>query len=343
MADSTPLLPQMAAASDDREIVFNGVVDALSPASLYGRDYENCTGLVFAGFGGFFNNVDVANWTVTATGSNTNYVVAHRTTGAVTVSTATTNRDNVATYLYLYELTAGPSTITSYLDKRQVLTTGNAPSATTFLGLTDTPSSYASQTLKIVRVNAGETALEFATVGGGDASTNTATSVDSEITLFSSTTGKLLKRATGTGYAKVTSGVLGADSTATVRTDLQGSGLTAGEVGFREVPQNSQSTAYTLVAADAGKHILHPSADTTARTWTIPANSGGGSVAFPVGAAITFVNQNAGGVITIDITTDTMRLAGPGTTGSRALAANGIATALKITTTEWIISGTGLT
>ena len=89
MADSTPLLPQMAAASDDREIVFNGVVDALSPASLYGRDYENCTGLVFAGFGGFFNNVDVANWTVTATGSNTNYVVAHRTTGAVTVSTAT--------------------------------------------------------------------------------------------------------------------------------------------------------------------------------------------------------------------------------------------------------------
>ncbi len=45
--------------------------------------------------------------------------------------------------------------------------------------------------------------------GGGDASTNTATSVDAEITLFSSTTGKLLKRATGTGIATVTSGVLG--------------------------------------------------------------------------------------------------------------------------------------
>ena len=43
------------------------------------------------------------------------------------------------------------------------------------------------------------------------------------------------------------------------------------------------------------------------------------------------------------ITTDTMRLAGSGLTGSRTLAANGVATALKLTSTEWIISGTGLT
>ena len=109
---------------------------------------------------------------------------------------------------------------------------------------------------------------------------------------------------------------------------------------IRSVPQNSQSAAYTLVLADAGLHILHPSADTTARTWTIPANA---SVAFPIGTAITFVNQNGAGVVTIAITTDTMRLAGAGTTGSRALAANGIATALKVTATEWLISGTGLT
>ena len=112
------------------------------------------------------------------------------------------------------------------------------------------------------------------------------------------------------------------------------------EVGFRHVPQNSQSTAYTCVLSDAGKHILHPSADTTARTFTIPANS---SVPYPIGTALTFVNQNGtGGVVTIAITTDTMRLAGAGTTGSRTLARNGVATALKITATEWIISGSGL-
>lgn len=111
-------------------------------------------------------------------------------------------------------------------------------------------------------------------------------------------------------------------------------------VGFRNIPQNSKSANYTCVLSDAGDHILHPSADTTARTFTIPANS---SVPYPIGTAITFVNQNGAGVVTISITTDTMRLAGAGTTGSRSLAANGVATALKIAATEWIITGGGLT
>jgi len=111
-------------------------------------------------------------------------------------------------------------------------------------------------------------------------------------------------------------------------------------VGYLVIPQNSQSAAYTLVLADAGKNIYHPGADTTARTWTIPAN---GSVAFPVGTAITFINDTSGGVITISITTDTLVLAGAGTTGSRTLAANGMATCVKMTSTRWIIGGTGLT
>ncbi len=111
-------------------------------------------------------------------------------------------------------------------------------------------------------------------------------------------------------------------------------------VGFRNIPQNSKSVAYTLVLTDSGKHIFHPSADTTARTFTIPAN---GSVAYPIGTAITFINQNGAGVVTIAITTDTMRLSPAGTTGSRTLAANGSATCVKVTSTEWLISGSGLT
>ena len=110
--------------------------------------------------------------------------------------------------------------------------------------------------------------------------------------------------------------------------------------GYLGVPQNSKSTAYTLVLTDQGKHIFHPSADTSARTWTIPSNA---SVAYAIGTAITFVNQNGAGVITIAITTDAMRLAGAGTLGSRTLATNGVATALKVTATEWIISGSNLT
>jgi hypothetical protein len=111
-------------------------------------------------------------------------------------------------------------------------------------------------------------------------------------------------------------------------------------LGFLNIPQNSQSAAYTLVLSDSGKHILHPSADTAARTFTIPANS---SVAFPVGTAVTFINQNGGGDITIAITTDTLRLAGDGSTGSRTLEANGIATCVKVASTEWIIAGVNLT
>jgi len=146
---------------------------------------------------------------------------------------------------------------------------------------------------------------------------------------------------TGTASINI-NGTVGATTASTgAFTTVTATGSVSDAIGtMRQIPQNSQSTAYTAVLADAGKHLLHPSADTTARTFTIPANS---SVAYATGTAITFVNQASAGVMTIAITTDTMRLAGAGTTGSRTLAANGIATALKITSTEWIISGTGLT
>ena len=110
-------------------------------------------------------------------------------------------------------------------------------------------------------------------------------------------------------------------------------------VGYLNIPQNSQSAAYTLVIGDAGKHIFHPAADTTARTFTIPANA---SVAYTIGTAITFINMTSQ-VVTIAITSDTMYLSDAGTTGSRSLAQYGSATAVKITATNWIISGSGLT
>ena len=104
------------------------------------------------------------------------------------------------------------------------------------------------------------------------------------------------------------------------------------------IPENSQSANYTLVLGDAGQFIYHPATDNNARTFTIPANA---SVAYTIGTVISFVNMI--NTVTIAITTDTMTLAGTGTTGSRTLAANGTCTAIKIGTTAWIISGTGLT
>jgi hypothetical protein len=109
-------------------------------------------------------------------------------------------------------------------------------------------------------------------------------------------------------------------------------------VGFRNTPVNSQSADYTLVLADSGKTIFHPVADDNARTFTIPANS---SVAYAVGTVVSFVNlQNT---VTIAITDDTMYLANDGATGSRTLAEYGMASAMKVDSTSWIISGNGLT
>jgi hypothetical protein len=106
--------------------------------------------------------------------------------------------------------------------------------------------------------------------------------------------------------------------------------------GYMGMPQNSTTTgAYTIVAGDAGKHLY----STATRTVTIPAN---GSVAFPVGTVLSFIS-GAGATTTIAITTDTMYLAGSGTTGSRTLAAHGMATAVKVASTTWYISGNGLT
>lgn len=108
-------------------------------------------------------------------------------------------------------------------------------------------------------------------------------------------------------------------------------------VGFRTVPQNVQTGSYTLVLADSGKHIYRGSGG--AETWTIPANA---SVAYPIGTALTFINLSSTAV-SIAITSDTMYLSSAGTTGTRTLAQYGSATAIKIASTTWIISGSGLT
>jgi hypothetical protein len=105
------------------------------------------------------------------------------------------------------------------------------------------------------------------------------------------------------------------------------------------VPINSQSAAYTAVLADSGKAIFHPSTDANARTFTIPANA---SVAYPIGTVLTFLNMTSQ-VVSIAITSDTMYLAGTGTTGTRSLAQYGMASAIKMTSTTWLISGSGLT
>lgn len=148
---------------------------------------------------------------------------------------------------------------------------------------------------------------------------------------FSST--KLLLGGSTSGAATLNAPAVAGTNTYTLPPD-------AGTLGTLEALQRSLSANYTTVLADSGKSLYHPSADTTARTWTIDSNA---NVPYPLGACITFINDTSGGAISIVITSDTLVLAGAGTTGTRTLAANGIATAIKMTSTRWMINGTGLT
>jgi Protein of unknown function (DUF2793) len=107
-------------------------------------------------------------------------------------------------------------------------------------------------------------------------------------------------------------------------------------VGYLGVPQNTQNGTYTTVMTDAGKMIYHTSG--SAHTWTIDSNA---NVAYPIGTVLTFVNENSGGNVTLAITSDTLRWGS--STGSRTLAANGTATAVKVASTTWRLTGDGIT
>jgi hypothetical protein len=109
--------------------------------------------------------------------------------------------------------------------------------------------------------------------------------------------------------------------------------ITASTIGFRGIPQNAQTGAYTLVLADAGKHISN-----TTGGFAIPAN---GTTAFPVGTTVVLFNDSASSQ-NVTITTDTLRLAGTASTGTRTLAGYGLATCVKVASTVWVISGAGL-
>ncbi|OXE37452.1 MAG: hypothetical protein CGW95_01500 [Phenylobacterium zucineum] len=107
----------------------------------------------------------------------------------------------------------------------------------------------------------------------------------------------------------------------------------ADAVGYKGIPQNAQTAAYTLALTDMGKHI-----SITTGGITVPANA---SVAFPIGSTVVIFNNSASSQ-NIAITTDTLRLAGTTSTGTRTVAAYGLATLVKVAATVWVVSGAGV-
>lgn len=105
------------------------------------------------------------------------------------------------------------------------------------------------------------------------------------------------------------------------------------EYGWKLIPVVGATGAVTL----DDPHIAKGSSNTTGG-WAIRANS---VWAAPVGTAITLHNDS-GSAQSVTITTDTLRLAGSTATGTRTIAARGVATLWKTKSTEWMIMGAGV-
>lgn len=102
------------------DAMVNENFDAASPAMLYGRRASATTGLTWGYYGGRYKSNLIANGTVTLTPSATNYIVASKATGAVSVSTSTTNWNNRAGYERLYQVVTNANGIGNYQDHRDL-------------------------------------------------------------------------------------------------------------------------------------------------------------------------------------------------------------------------------
>lgn len=295
------------------------VADARIASALTSKTYNGLTVTTTTGTLTITNlkTLSVSN-TITLAGTDS-------TTMTFPATSATIARTDAA------QTFTGSQTIRPAATQDSVIIAGRA-GGTTSLGVTVTPTTLTANrtaTLPDFTGNIAVIAGSLAVASGKTftvSNTLTLAGTDSTTMTFPGTSATIAR----TDAAQTFTGAQTLTPAAAVAAT---SASTAGYVGM---PQNLQTGPYTLVAGDAGKHIYYTA---SGQTVTIPANS---SVAYEIGTTVTFVTGSAV-TLSIAITTDTLRLANSSTTGTRTLAANSIATAIKIASTTWIISGNGLT
>lgn len=100
---------------------------------------------------------------------------------------------------------------------------------------------------------------------------------------------------------------------------------------YPQVPQNAKTSAYTLVAGDAGRHV-----SITTGGVTVPAS------VFSIGDAISIYNNSTSNQTVTQGSGATLRLAGSNVTGNRTLGQYGLCTVLCVASDTFVISGAGL-
>jgi len=117
MANSTTNLDLIASAQAGKEITANALLDAASPATLFGRRAAGCVALTWAYYGGPMiitgTPTRISNGSLSLAASSVIYVEA---TTAGVVSTNTTGWTSGRSPLY--KITTGAASVTSYEDWR---------------------------------------------------------------------------------------------------------------------------------------------------------------------------------------------------------------------------------
>jgi len=172
------------------------------------------------------------------------------------------------------------SGITPTYSGGKITLTASGGGSGTFIGLTDVPASYAGQALKVVSVNAGETALVFTTLaGGGDALTA------NPLSQFASTTSLQLK---GVISDETGSGALVFATSPTLVTPVLG---VASATSINKVILTAPATGSTLTIID-GKTL------TVNNTMSFAAADDTGVYTLPTGNKTLLATDGAGTSLT---------------------------------------------
>jgi len=223
-------------------------------------------------------------------------------------------------------VTNGNGSITLAATNTGTVTSVNGSGGTTGLTLTGGPVTTTG-TLTL-----GGT-LAVANGGTGvTGSTGTGSVVLSAAPTFTGTATFANISTTNVSATLVSSTNVNASSTLTAANVNASSTVTDSLGNVRTIVQNSQTTGYTLVATDSGKHV-----SITTGGVTVPAS------VFSAGQAVTIYNNSASSQTLTQASGVTMYLAGTATTGNRTLAQRGLATVLCTGTNAFVIAGGGLT
>jgi hypothetical protein len=176
-------------------------------------------------------------------------------------------------------------------------------------------------------------------------STYTAILSDSGKTIYySGTAGATSTASSGTTASNIITASGTVAGTFAVGQTVTGTNVAAGSI----ISNVSGTNPYSLTLVNAAGTALNPTgtvsgAITAIPTVLIPANT---TVPYPVGTVLSFMNDTTTSIsstnIAINIVTDTA-INTSGTTGVRTLGRYGLATAVKLTSTRWLVTGSNLT